>query len=256
MITIFIHRLLQSFFLPPLNSILIMLLGVYIYKRNRKKGQVILLFACASLYLQATPYFAYKLNRYIAPPSLSFQDAKNAQAIVLLGGGVSNNADEYNTNAISSPDTFVRIRYAAYLAKRMPKLPLFLSGGAIDTRDSEASLMKKSLRTEFDVQNRIFLEPDSKTTRENAIYTARLLQQYGFSKIVLITSASHMLRASALFSKNGINVIAAPTGFYSLGYYRLNILWFIPTANAMATSYSILHELMGYIYDVEIPNLY
>lgn len=251
MITIFIHRLLQSFLLPPLNSLLIILLGVVLFKLQRSKRMLLILLGCLTLYLQATPYVAYKLNKMIAPEPMKLADLNQAQAIVLLGGGVSNNADEYNTNAMSNSDTFVRIRYAAYLAKINPDLPIFVSGGAIDSKDSEASLMKRALVNEFDVENPIYLEPDSKTTSENAKYTARILQQYAISNVVLVSSASHMRRASALFQLNGIKVIPAPTGFYSLGFYKLPLLWFVPTASAMVTTSAILHEIYGYVYDVE-----
>lgn len=251
MITIFIHRLLQSFLLPPLNSLLIILLGVVLFKLQRSKRMLLILLGCLTLYLQATPYVAYKLNKMIAPEPMKLADLNQAQAIVLLGGGVSNNADEYNTNAMSNSDTFVRIRYAAYLAKINPDLPIFVSGGAIDSKDSEASLMKRALVNEFDVENPIYLELDSKTTSENAKYTARILQQYAISNVVLVSSASHMRRASALFQLNGIKVIPAPTGFYSLGFYKLPLLWFVPTASAMVTTSAILHEIYGYVYDVE-----
>jgi uncharacterized SAM-binding protein YcdF (DUF218 family) len=217
---------------------------------HRTKAQLIIALGCLSLYLQSTPYVAYKLNRVVAPPILKVQELAHAQAIVLLGGGVNTSAEEYNTNAVSAPDTLVRIRYAAYLAKINSELPLFVSGGAIDSRNSEASLMKRALQNEFAVENPIYLEPDSRTTRENAIYTARLLQQYGISQVVLVTSASHMRRAKALFEQSGIKVIAAPTGFYSLGYYKLPMLWFVPNAYAMTTVSAILHELIGYVYDV------
>ena len=252
MITILLHRLLQSFLLPPLNSLVIILLGVFFFKPQKRIGKIIMIFGCFSLYLQSTPYFAYQLNRLIAPATMKLSSLKHVQAIVLLGGGVNNNANEYSVNAISGPDTFIRVRYAAYLAKKNPDLPIFTSGGAIDTKDSEASLMKKALVDEFDVENQIYLEPDSKTTSENAKYTSRLLQQYGISQIVLVTSASHMQRAKALFEKNGISVTPAPTGFYSLGYYNLPVLWFIPSAQALSTTSAVLHEIFGYIYDVGI----
>ncbi|TXI91303.1 MAG: YdcF family protein [Neisseriales bacterium] len=254
MITILLHRLLQSFLLPPLNSLVIILLGVFFFKPQKRIGKILILIGCISSYLQATPYFAYQLNRLLAPPVLDQRMFKDAQAIVILGGGINNNASEYSVNAVSNPDTFIRVRYAAYLAKKNPDLPIFASGGAIDTKDSEASLMKKALVDEFDVENQIYLEPDSKTTTENAKYTSKLLQQYSISKVILVTSASHMRRATALFEHNGINIIPAPTGFYSLGYTTLPLLWFIPTGLAMATTSSILHELLGYIYDVEIKS--
>ena len=250
MTTIFLHRLLQSFLLPPLNSLIIILLSVYFYKVHRTIFRVIFMVGCFTLYLQATPYVAYHLNKLIAPAPMKVSQLNDAQAIVLLGGGVNTSAEEYQLSAISSSDTFVRIRYAAYLAKRNSELPIFVSGGAIDSKDSEASLMKKSLRDEFDVENPIYLEPDSKTTKENAVYTSRLLQQYGISKIVLVTSASHERRASALFRQSGIHVIPAPTGFYALGYYKLPLLWFVPSPTAMNTTSAVLHELIGYYYDV------
>lgn len=251
MITIFLHRFLQSFLLPPLNSLLIILLGVFFFKLQRNKRYALILFGVFTLYLQATPYFAFYLNKMIAPEPMHLNQLKNAQAIVLLGGGVNNSAIEYGVNAVSSNDTLARIRYAAYLAKKNPDLPIFTSGGAIDTKNSEASLMKASLQDEFDVENDIYLEPDSKTTKENAKYTSHLLQQYKFSRVVLVTSASHMRRASALFQENGIQVIPAPTGFFSLGYTTMPILWFIPTAQAMATTSAVIHELIGYVYDIQ-----
>ncbi len=252
MVTIFIHRLLQSFLLPPLNSLIIILLGVVFIKLQRTKRITLIIFGCLTLILQSTPYVAYKLNKFIAPVPLKISALKQAQAIVLLGGGVNTGSDEYDVNAVSNADTFVRIRYAAFLAKKNIDLPIFVSGGAIDSKDSEASLMKKALVNEFDVENDIYLEPDSKTTSENAKYTSRILQQYGISKIVLVTSVSHMRRAKALFEQNGIKVIPGATGYYSLGYYKLPLLWFIPTASAMSTVAAILHEIYGYIFDINL----
>ena len=250
MITIFLHRLFQSFVLPPLNSLIIIVLGAYFFKVHRTRAWVFILIGCLGMYIQATPYFAYKLNRWLAPQPMQISALKDVQAIVLLGGGVNTYAGEYSVNAVSNTDTFIRIRYAAFLAKKNPDLPIFVSGGAIDTNDSEASLMKRALQNEFEVENPIYLEPDSKTTSENAKYTARILLQYGISKVALVSSASHIKRASALFERNGIKVVAAPTGFYSLGYYKLPILWFVPTANAMMVTSSVLHEIFGYVYDV------
>lgn len=252
MLTVFLHRLLQSFLLPPLNSLLIILLGLYYFKLHRTRSKVILLIGCLSLYLQATPMVAYKLNRLVAPASMKLSLLANAQAIVLLGGGVNSSAAEYNVNAISNPDTLVRIRYTAYLAKKQPQLPIFVSGGAIDTKDSEASLMRNALHNEFAIKNSIYLEPDSKTTAENARYTAHLLQQYGISRVVLVSSSNHVRRAAALFKQNGIQVISAPTGFYACGYYRWPLLWFIPNSYAMTVTSSVIHELLGYIYDVQL----
>jgi uncharacterized SAM-binding protein YcdF (DUF218 family) len=254
MLLIFIHRFLQSFMLPPLNSLIIILLGTIFFKKRCTKIIVIAI-GGLSLYLQATPYVAFHLNKIIAPQPLNMNDLPKAQAMVVLGGGVNNYIPEYNgefnTSAISNTETFVRVRYAAFLAKKEPNLPIFVSGGAIDTKDSEASVMKLALQEEFNVTNQIYLEPDSRTTNENAKFTANLLAKYKYSTVVLVTSASHMRRAKALFEQNGIHVIAAPTNFYSLGYKTMPMLWFVPTSHAMSTTSAVLHEFIGYFYDVD-----
>lgn len=252
MISIFVHRLLQSFLLPPLNAIIIILLGVYYFKLQRTKGLILILLGMGFLYLQSIPYVAYRLNRVIAPPVFDINQLNQVQAIVMLGGGINTSADEYEAVAISNADTFLRIRYTAFLARKNPELPIFASGGTINNNDSEASLIKKVLQDEFHIKNPIYLEPDSKRTIENAKYTAQMIQKYGISKVVLVSSASHLRRAGALFQKNGINVMLAPTGFYGLGYREWRILWFIPSAYAMLTISSIMREFIAYEYDLHI----
>ncbi|HZQ43880.1 MAG TPA: YdcF family protein [Acidobacteriaceae bacterium] len=55
----------------------------------------------------------------------------------------------------------------------------------------------------------ILLDPQSTTTRENAIDTARLLKGVPGSR-VLLTSDFHMYRAERLFRREGIDVIPYP----------------------------------------------
>jgi uncharacterized SAM-binding protein YcdF (DUF218 family) len=55
----------------------------------------------------------------------------------------------------------------------------------------------------------IVLDPQSTTTRENAIDTARLLQGVPGTR-VLLTSDFHMYRAERLFRREGVDVIPYP----------------------------------------------
>ncbi|HEY3474449.1 MAG TPA: YdcF family protein, partial [Anaerolineales bacterium] len=56
----------------------------------------------------------------------------------------------------------------------------------------------------------ILTEEQSRTTYENATETKRLL---GSASILLVTSASHLPRAAALFSKQGFRVTPVPCDF-------------------------------------------
>lgn len=56
----------------------------------------------------------------------------------------------------------------------------------------------------------ILLEERSRSTEENAIYSKPILEDRGLSRVVLVSDASHMLRARWLFSKQGIEAFASP----------------------------------------------
>lgn len=56
----------------------------------------------------------------------------------------------------------------------------------------------------------ILLEERSRSTEENAIYSQRLLQDLGLSRIVLVSDSYHMLRAGWLFNGRGMKTMASP----------------------------------------------
>jgi len=56
-------------------------------------------------------------------------------------------------------------------------------------------------------------EPNSLNTYENAVEVKKILQAKGIQRILLVTSALHMPRSLAIFQKQGIDTIPAPTDF-------------------------------------------
>ncbi|PWG74936.1 hypothetical protein DF186_15320, partial [Enterococcus hirae] len=77
---------------------------------------------------------------------------------------------------------------------------------------SEAMLGAEVLQRDFGVATR-WLEERSRTTWENALFSAEMLRAAGVERVVLVTSAAHMPRSRWCFEQNGIEVIAAPVGF-------------------------------------------
>jgi uncharacterized SAM-binding protein YcdF (DUF218 family) len=57
----------------------------------------------------------------------------------------------------------------------------------------------------------MLLESRSRNTYENALFTARLLRERGWRRILLVTSASHMPRAVLLFRHQELQVVPAST---------------------------------------------
>lgn len=166
-----------------------------------------------------------------------------APAMVVLGGGIHPARSALMPpNLESSAD---RIWYAARLY-HAGKAPLLVLSGGSDPRTSpgtEADAMRELLLDLGVPDSALFLEGQSRTTRENAIYSAELLRSRGIRRILLVTSALHMHRAKKLFEQQGIAVEPAPTDHE----VRPLSSWqrVLPDAGALEGSGHAIKELVG-----------
>ena len=95
--------------------------------------------------------------------------------------------------------------------------------------------------------------PPVVNTAEEAISVRLLLQQSQSSapstRILLVTSAFHMLRAQRLFERQGLRVLAFPVEFRARGRWA-GRLWhdptqWLPSARALEDSSQALREVIG-----------
>ena len=202
-------------------------------------------------YIFGIPLTANILNHYIQsyePLSAEALAQSGAGAIVVLAGGLYQNAPEYHDDTVHLR-TLGRVRYAARLA-RASKLPVVASGGGVNedkddaSRSSEAKLMGRLLQEEFGINN-VIIESGSRNTRENTINTAKLLRSLGINSIVLVTNAAHMPRAVVAFQRQHIRVTPAPTLFFPRRPEPLDIESWLPSVVAMYQMRYALHEVLG-----------
>ncbi|UCV19191.1 YdcF family protein [Ferribacterium limneticum] len=166
-----------------------------------------------------------------------------AGAIVVLGSGLATNASEYGGDT-ANDRTLIRTRYGATLARRYD-LPVLVTGGQlVETNASEAELMAGILQNEFGVETR-WQESGSMDTAGNATLSAPILKAAGVQRILLVTHAFHMPRARLLFEQAGLEVIPAPTAFFSHQSFDWLLSDFLPQAKALQISYYALHEWLG-----------
>ena len=100
----------------------------------------------------------------------------------------------------------------------------------------------------------ITLQTRSQNTREDAVYSAEILKQWGVGEIVLVTSATHMPRSLALFRQQGLTVIPAPADF-SITEQNWHDLWhpgfgdvlvhLLPNAGDLNSTGTSLKEYIG-----------
>lgn len=236
-----LRLVLKAIVLPPAGPMLLAFVGLLLLRRAPRTGRVLIWTGAASLVLLCMPVVSGLLARPFDRPPLDLAESKQAQAIVILGGGTRRNALEYGGDTLGRL-TLERVRYGARVA-RQTGLPVLVSGGQLlEAQSTEAGLMSDALRDEYGIPVR-WAEHRSHNTRENARFSAQMLRADGVATVVLVTHAIDMPRAQAEFEQAGLATIAAATGL-SMSL-PLRAADFVPTASALLASYYALYEILA-----------
>ncbi|TRO23641.1 YdcF family protein [Pseudomonas sediminis] len=243
-----IRFILKQLLMPPGVLLLLIALGWWLRRRFPR-----LAFACfavgfGGLWLMSLPavtqWSAAWLEREPVLEQAQWATlAQRADAIVILGAGREQNDPGWGRTDQPGLMALERLRYAARLA-RASGLPLAATGGLhYGQLPSEAALMADAMRLDYGLEIR-WLEEQSRTTWENAVRSAELLQPQGVRRVVLVTQAWHMQRARWSFEQAGFEVITAPMGYLSAGYERPLGGW-LPESRAIWQSSQLLNEAIG-----------
>jgi uncharacterized SAM-binding protein YcdF (DUF218 family) len=173
---------------------------------------------------------------------LDLRKPPDAQAIVIVGGGLRHNAPEFGGTTLGQL-TLERVRYGARVA-RATRLPVLVSGGAVYTGATEASVMKRALEEEFGVAVR-WTEERSRDTRSNARETAAILAPLGVTRVILVAHGFDMPRAGAEFGSAGLQVVPAPTVIARERFTFQRAVELLPSMSALHASYYALYELLA-----------
>lgn len=151
------------------------------------------------------------LEAWHGPPALLKDDRYDA--IVVLGGGVLQPGTLRPTADLSSlSKNRTTCGVDLYQQGYAPKL-VFSGGNGYAFKDAylrDAPQMQRWAERLGVPKEAIVVEDQSRTTYENATETKRLL---GAGSILLVTSANHLPRATALFMKQGFRVMPVPCDF-------------------------------------------
>ncbi|QAY91455.1 YdcF family protein [Pseudomonas sp. ACM7] len=170
--------------------------------------------------------------------------SQRADAIVVLGSGRERGDLAWGADQPTGVG-LERERYAARLAKASG-LPILTSGGLhYGTPPTEAKLMADSLHDDFGMAVR-WQEGRSRTTWENAQFSAQVLLPEGIKRVVVVTQAWHMPRAVWSFKKAGFEVVPAPVGFLGVDNARPLGGW-MPEFKSIWQSGQLLNEAVGQI---------
>ena len=233
-----LKALLLSLVLPPGALLILAAFGLLLTRsvRLRRTGMALCSVAIGVLWLLATPVVVSQLAKLMTQYAvLDMRRPVDAQAVVILAGGVRRYAPEYNDDA-PNEITLQRITYGARVARKTG-LPVLVTGGR-----GEALVMRDFLTQDFGIAPR-WVETESFNTHENAVLSTPMLKQAGVNTVVLVTASLHMPRAVAEFQAQGMRVIPAPVTTYSPREGML-AKW-VPGTAGLRDSRNLIYEALG-----------
>ena len=238
-------NILATAMLPPFSLVLLLVMALVLHRKRPRMAIFLISVATFALFALSTPWVGGVLRKSLEVSSpLNVQALPAADAIVVLGGGRRTQAREYGGDTLNSY-SLERLRYAARL-HRATQLPVLATGGMPGGGSvSEGALMRKVATEELDIPIR-WIETASLTTWDNARLAAPILKKAGVKRILLVTDAAHLRRATPLFQQQGLEVI--PAGIQFAGTQINSPLNLLPNASGLRDSHYALHEWVGILW--------
>lgn len=257
---VFLSKFLPLWFYP-LGFIWLLLILYLVLSRKQVQGRsfrwivmlvVILIFLLGNRW---TPALLTKSLEWRYFPPSAFP---SESTVVLLGGGTE--SQQYPRQMAEVNGAGDRVLYAAKLYQSGIANQIILSGGNIEWAGSRTTTpaqdMAEILMMVGVPEEVLILQNQSRNTAEDTQYSAEILRQQKVEEIILVTSASHMMRSVALFEKEGFVVIPAPAD-YSITVENWESLWhptwedllvgLVPNASNMSELNAGLKEYLGFV---------
>ncbi|NCJ05154.1 YdcF family protein [Synechococcales cyanobacterium C] len=203
--------------------------------------------------IAANPWVARTLTESLERQHLPPDPMPSASAIVILGGGIQPQRAPRPWVEVSEAGD--RVLYGAKLYREGKAPRVILSGGRIDWRHggrAESKDMAELIQTMGVPASALWQDKTSLNTRENAVNVKQILDTQTITgSILLVTSATHMPRALAIFEKLGIDAIASPTDF-QVTQADQDLSWagfifeLLPNSQALDQTTRALKEYLGW----------
>jgi len=206
-----LQRFVVSLTYPLILSLWLLGFGtVCLLLRRRKAAIVLAVFAVGWSLTWSIPQASDWLRGHLEfhYPKVNEETLPKADAIVILGGGQYYGwLKKQNIRLDDLESSRVAAGARAWLAGRAPVI--ILTGGKTG-RISEAQRMAEAINRLGVPDSALLLEERSRSTRDNALYTAALAKPRGVRTVLLVTSGLHMPRAVLVFREAGFHVVPVP----------------------------------------------
>jgi uncharacterized SAM-binding protein YcdF (DUF218 family) len=236
-----------TFFLAPAVWIFILLAWRKFAKLRTTKRQLSIAAVIIFIFFSNQAVYATLVNAW-QPKPLTLANQKYEAGIV-LGGIVA--FDKSNKGFLrEDADRFYQAckLYRAGIIKK-----IVVSGGTVAKElPEEADFLKNEMMAIGVKPEDIITETVSKTTRENALFSKKIIDSLHINPpYVLITSAQHIRRAARLFANAGVRTIPYPCAYSVIDEHFTLDDYLLPKITILDAWQPFIKELVGYaIYSV------
>ncbi len=241
----FLAKKIVTLLIMPLPLLLLLALaGLMLlwFSRRQHTGKALVGLAIFLLAAASSPWVA---NHFLGPLERQYPPILTRQPaiayIVVLGGDQVAEEGLPATSQLGSA-SLARLIEGIRLYRLHPGSRLVFSGGAVFSPKAEAATMQAAALELGVAAQTITIEDTSLDTAEEATNLAPLLRGKRF---LLVTSAAHLPRAMALFRRQGLTPIAAPTDYRVKYGPQHGPGSYLPGAISLRKTETALHEYLG-----------
>ncbi|ETW96345.1 MAG: hypothetical protein ETSY1_26960 [Candidatus Entotheonella factor] len=255
-----IKKLISQFLYPLPAALILMTLGLLLllFTKRQKLGKALnLIGLCLLLIFSYKPTalkFLYHLERqslplYTAVPATVPANLPEATWILVLSSGHTIDTSLPATSQLSL-QSLARLVEGIRLHRLLPNSKLLLSGGIVMNGRSNGEVMAVAAQELGVSKEAIVVGPLALDTPQEA---AQLHNILGDAPFVLVTSALHMQRSAALFTKLGMQPVPSPAAYVTKDVDQDDETPpapgnFFPQAHMLDASTRGVHEYLGTLW--------
>jgi uncharacterized SAM-binding protein YcdF (DUF218 family) len=240
-----IRKTLTALLMPLPAALLLGTVGwvMWSWGKKKRRGQLLVAASLLGLATLAVDPVATRLAGSVEGREPAFPGDSVGFVVVLGSGHVSD--PRLPVSAQLSSQALYRLTEGVRIHLAQPWSTLVLSGHGGDDPKPNAQVYGEMAQALGVDPGRMVLEPRPTSTAEEAEYLEPLLSGHRFA---LVTSATHMPRAVALFEARGLDPVPAPTGHLVNTARSLDYLRYIPHEENLQRTRAAWYEFLGRLW--------
>jgi uncharacterized SAM-binding protein YcdF (DUF218 family) len=253
-----ILQIIKDYFIPGSATLLVLGLAfgvilLYLGDRSRRWGRIWLTVLAIGYWIISTPLGAKALETGLSvgyKPLETSQGLEGVDAVVILGGGAINLKSRGEIVTLLVTESALRTMEGIRMYEFLDDPLMIVSGGSnpfLGGGRPESELMAQLLLDAEIPDERIILETESQSTKEQAQNLKSVLESYQIDSFVLVTSPIHMRRSIAVFEGEGLHPIPSPSSMIS-EVFSDGGLGIFPSWVALDVSQAAFRESMALTY--------